>query len=44
MPNMYSKYHDEFLKNYLEYEESAEILGKWIMIPAKNKLNYIFPV
>ena len=43
MPNLYSKYHDNFIESYLSTLE-ARILNLEKSIPGKNKLDYIVPL
>jgi hypothetical protein len=40
LPEIYSKYHDSFIENYLNTLE-PRIIGTDRMVPAKTKTNYI---
>jgi len=45
MPQVFSKYHDSFMENYLNTGESVMVgKNKEKMVFGKNKSNYIFPV
>jgi len=44
MPQVYAKYHDDFLENYLNNESAFNAKNKERFVFGKNKSNYIFPV
>jgi len=44
MPEIYSKYHDKFLQNYLACQETAGMIGNNVVVPGKSKTNFIFPI
>lgn len=43
MPDLYAKLHDGFINNYNNTNEKR-LLNKKVILPIKNKMNYIQPV
>jgi hypothetical protein len=43
MPDLYAKLHDGFINNYNNTNEKR-LLNKKVVLPIKNKMNYIQPV
>ena len=42
MPKIYSRYHDQFMRNYAEKNES-KIMGVQRFVFCKHKSEYVFP-